>query len=101
MIIVSQEKNKIINFDNIIDISITDCDKNFIISAEAIIGTDDVYIELGYYITEKRAKEILKSIYDFYSACEIYKCNSSIKNEMTLRILSTNVVPMVYVMPKQ
>lgn len=66
MIIVSQNKDEIVNFDNIINIMITDCDGDFVISAIALVGVDDVYRELGYYATERRAKEILKEITQKY-----------------------------------
>lgn len=66
MIIVSQNKDEIVNFDNITNIMITDCDGDFVISAVALVGVDDVYRELGYYTTERRAKEILKEITQKY-----------------------------------
>lgn len=67
MIIVSQNKDEIVNFDNIINIMVTDCDGDFVISAIALVGVDDVYRELGYYATERRAKEILKEITQKYT----------------------------------
>ena len=42
MIIFSQNKDEIVNFDNIINIMITDCDGDFVISAVALVGVDDV-----------------------------------------------------------
>lgn len=62
MIIISQNKDEIVNFENIINISIADCDGDYVISAVALVGIDDVYKELGYYKTEGRAKEVLKEI---------------------------------------
>lgn len=63
MIIVSQERTEIINFDNVIDINITDCEEDgYLISAGFIVGRDDNYRELGYYKTEERTKEVLNDI---------------------------------------
>lgn len=59
MLIVSQDKDEIVNFNNIINIQMTDCDGDYVISAIALVGVDDFYRELGYYKTEKRAKEVL------------------------------------------
>ncbi len=63
MIIVSQNKTEIINFDNVMNMEITDCEeKGYLIAAGFIVGRDDNYRELGYYATEARAKEILIEI---------------------------------------
>ena len=63
MIILSQDKKEIINFDNVMNIEITDCEEEgFGIFAGVIIGVDDNYRLLGYYKTEKRAKEVLVEI---------------------------------------
>ena len=63
MIIVNQEKNEFVNFDNIMDICVTDCDEDgYGIFAGFIVGRDDNYRILGYYKTEERAKEILEEI---------------------------------------
>lgn len=63
MIIVSQNKKEIINFDNVMSIQIFDCeDGEWAIFAAFIVGRDDNYRELGYYKSEKRAKEVLVEI---------------------------------------
>lgn len=63
MIIVSQNKTEIINFDNVMNIEMTDCkEEGYLIAAGFIVGRDDNYRELGYYKTEERAKEILIEI---------------------------------------
>lgn len=62
MIIIGQDRKEIINFDNVMNIEICDCDKDgFGIFAGVIIGIDDNYRLLGYYKTEQRAKEVLKT----------------------------------------
>ncbi len=63
MIIVSQNKTEIINFDNVMNIEMTDCkEEGYLIAAGFIVGRDDNYRELGYYKTEERAREILIEI---------------------------------------
>ena len=67
MIIVSQDKTEIINFDNVININITDCERDgYLISAGFVVGRDDNYRDLGYYQTEERAKEVLQGIINAY-----------------------------------
>lgn len=61
MIIVSQDKETIVNFDNLIQIYITKDEEktsNFI-RYEAV---DSLYEDLGEYATEERAKEVLQEI---------------------------------------
>ena len=89
MIILSQNKDEIVNFDNIINIMITDCDGDFVISAVALVGVDDVYRELGYYKTEERAKEVLQEIISKYR-----QWNKDANNAVT-------IIPKVYEMPKE
>lgn len=63
MIIVSQDKKEIINFDNVMNINVMDCnEEGYLVSAGFIVGRDDNYRELGYYKTEERAKEVLNEI---------------------------------------
>ncbi len=63
MIIVSQNKTEIINFDNVMNIEMTDCEEDgYLIAAGFIVGRDDNYRELGYYKTKERAREILIEI---------------------------------------
>ena len=61
MIIVSQDKTKIVNFDNLIQIYITQDEEetaNFI----RYESVDSLYDDLGVYKTEERAKEVLQEI---------------------------------------
>ena len=63
MIIISQEKDEILNFNNIMNIQVTNCEEDgYLISAGFIVGGDDNYRDLGYYKTEERAKEVLQEI---------------------------------------
>lgn len=89
MLIVNQDKNEIVNFNNVIDIQITDCDGDYVISAIALVGVEDFYRELGYYQTEKRAKEVLQEIISKYK-----QWNKDANNAVT-------IIPKVYEMPKE
>ena len=65
MIIVSQDKTKIVNFDNLIQIYITQDEEetaNFI----RYESVDSLYEDLGEYKTEERAKEVLQEIISKY-----------------------------------
>lgn len=67
MIIISQDKGKIMNFDNMTRIYIT-----FDEGDDVCIRTDTVdslYENLGYYKTEERAKEVLEEIIELYMKC--------------------------------
>lgn len=73
MIIVSQDKGKIINFDNMTRVYITfDEGDDVCIRIETV---DSLYEDLGYYKTEGRAKEVLAEITEFwkYGAMSDYK----------------------------
>ena len=66
MIIVSQDKQRIVNFDNITQIYITFCEEDnpyYWIRFETV---DSLYENLGYYETEERAEEVLKEIKEKY-----------------------------------
>lgn len=67
MIIVSQDETKIVNFDNLTQIYITQGEEKtaFFIRYETV---DSLYDDLGYYKTEKRAKEVLAEIVKKYSS---------------------------------
>ena len=67
MIIVAQDKWKIVNFNNVLAIWIDDnvldeTEPAFTINAD----TDGTSIELGYYKTEERAKGVLQEIIKSY-----------------------------------
>ena len=61
MIIVSQDKTKIVNFDNLTQIYITQDEEEtaFFIRYETV---DSLYDDLGEYKTEERAKEVIQEI---------------------------------------
>lgn len=72
MIIVSQDKDNIVNFDNITSIWIDDniLDKT---NTDFEICADGE--SLGYYKTEKRAKEVLKEIIKSYRHYRTAECD--------------------------
>ena len=88
MIIVSQDKGKIINFDNMTRVYITfdEGDDDVCIRTETV---DSLYEDLGYYKTEERAKEVLQEIISKYKTT-LYnsKTNETVVN-----------IPKVYEMP--
>lgn len=90
MIIVSQDKEEIINFDNMTRVYITfDEDDDYVcIRTETV---DSLYEDLGYYKTEARAKEVLQEIISKYKTT-LYnsKTNETVVN-----------IPKVFEMPKE
>lgn len=93
MLIVSQDKDNIVNFKNIVSIGMEDFDDNNSwqrITAETI-GTSVV---LGDYKSEERAKEILQQIIGKYN--EYAKIQNGVGS-----IASVAVLPKIYEMPKE
>ena len=83
MIIVNQKRDEFINFDNVINVSITYCEEDgYLISAGFIVGRDDNYRDLGYFKTEERAKEILQEIIEIFTAEEMFHINKSSLNNL-------------------
>lgn len=98
MIIVSQDKTKIVNFDNLIQIYITQDEEetaNFI----RYESVDSLYEDLGEYKTEERAKEVLQEIVKKYSSyLELKGGPAIIQGQMDIQPNIFNI-PKVYVMP--
>ena len=90
MIIVSQDKEKIVNFDNLTQVYITQYEEEtaYFIRYETV---DSLYDDLGEYKTEERAKEVLQEIVSKYKTT-LYnsKTNETVVN-----------IPKVYEMPKE
>lgn len=90
MIIVSQNKDNIINFDNLTQVYITqdEEEKAYFIRFETV---DSLYDDLGEYKTEERAKEVLQEIVNKYKTT-LYntKTNETVVN-----------IPKVFEMPKE
>ncbi len=80
MIIVSQDKKIITNFENILGIQIdehifnSDGEKDY--EVETI--TEKRTCNMGVYETEERAKEVLQEIIDSYTSWENFKASQSV-----------------------
>ena len=93
MIIVSQDKTKIVNFDNLTQIYITQDEEETatFIRYETV---DSLYDDLGEYKTEERAKEVLQEIIDkFMEYGQIQNLAGDIKQVCE--------IPKKYEMPKE
>ncbi len=93
MIIVSQDKDVIINFDNIVNLVVI---RNTIVSISNIEETTGITI--AEYETEKRAKEVLIGIMQAYVDSENYKY---VNQFMTAQELDRLQMGMVYEMPSE
>ena len=94
MIIVSQDKKRIVNFEAIdfIDIMPMD-DERFELDANFA----HCITELGYYETEKRAKEVLEEIMKNYEISIDYMYNKT----LFVKDLEEYRQSLVYEMPKE
>lgn len=74
MIIVSQDKEKIVNFDNLTQVYITQDEEEtaYFIRYET---ADGLYDDLGKYETEERAKEVLAEIIKSYRDYRTAECD--------------------------
>lgn len=74
MIIVSQDKEKIVNFDNLTQVYITQDEEEtaYFIRYETV---DSLYDDLGEYDTEERAKEVLAEIIKYYRDYRTAECD--------------------------
>ena len=88
MLIVNQDRDKIVNFGNLTQVYITQ-DEEKIACFIRFETVDSLYDDLGEYKTEERAKEILQEIIGKYKTT-LYnsKTNETVVN-----------VPKVYEMP--
>lgn len=103
MIIVNQNKDEFLNFDNIMDVNISDCQEDgYLISAGFIVGRDDNYRELGYYETKERANEILKEIRIAYSNFSYFKNATKEGKDYMINLLKHKYEQFdIYEMPKK
>ena len=101
MIIVSQDKKTIVNFDDVTKISINSPigtnDGEFKITAENILTAEI----LGYYKTEKRAKEVLGDIVNEYAKyLQLNGGPAILQGQIDIQPNIFNI-PKVYEMPKE
>ena len=102
MIIINQDKNELVNFDNIMCINITNCEEDgYLISAGFVVGRDDNYRDLGYYNTEERAQEVLAEIVQKYSSyLQLNGGPAILQGQMDIQPNIFNI-PKVYEMPEK
>lgn len=101
MIIVSQDREDIINFDNV---KIINREENKI-SVDANFSKGDFYC-IAEYATEERAKEVLQEIILFFKDEEMFHINKSTLNNLDelaepKYILRPVSRPKVYEMPEE
>ena len=68
MLIVNQDRDKIVNFGNLTQVYITK-DEEKIVCFIRFETVDSLYDDLGQYKTEERAKEVLQEIIETYEDC--------------------------------
>lgn len=93
MIIVNQNRNEIINFNNVMNIGMCGEDGEYIISAGVVIGIEDNYRELGVYKKEERAKEYSKYL-------ELKGGPAILQGQIDIAPAIFNI-PKVYYMPEE
>ena len=93
MIIVSQDKTFMLNFDNIESIEIGNFEEN---RGKAIIYarlTSDYFYTIGEYNTIERAKEVLQEIIEFLDRKSLVEMD---RDGITMQVLGN-----IYRMPKE
>ena len=102
MVIVSQEKDGIINFDNILVIRLS---TDFETKKKTIIYVDcvgDEHFGMGKYDTEERAKEVLEEILEYRSMFEFFKyVTDDVQEKMADDFIKDNVIFNTYEMPEK
>ena len=98
MIIVSQDKEEILNFDRIENVWID-------VSGEGeftIEATADTNSTLGHYKTKDRAKEVLQAIAGMYQTEKMFTCTESEVQEMIAdKYKEKGIEPFKFEMPKE
>ncbi|MFR2570924.1 MAG: hypothetical protein ACLS90_04375 [Clostridia bacterium] len=100
MVIVSQDKDKIINFDNLTQVYITQDEEEtaYFIRLETV---NCLYDDLGEYETEERAKEVLQEIAQTYSSyLKLEGGPAILQGQIDIQPNIFNI-PKVYEMPKE
>lgn len=96
MLILSQDKKAIYNFDNIISIQVEKSNGKYEIIVYDAINDNT---SLGRYDTEERSKDVLKSIVAIYQANKIFECTDRIEqNQAIEEFLKEKMLPFAYEM---
>lgn len=101
MIIVSQDKTEIINFDKVNKLRATKT--GFIVSYENTYKAEgDCSNILGKYETESRAKEVLNDLCIYKKMFEYFKyVSNDARNYISLDWINNNIAFDIYEMPKE
>lgn len=100
MIIVSQDKMQIVNFENINNITIEWL--RIFSYSNNYNGKDETKALLGQYKTIERAKEVLKMIVSAYQSCKLFQCtNNDAQEEMAKKYQEFSMTPFKFEMPKE
>ena len=106
MIIVSQDKKMIVNFNSIVSVYVIE---NYVSEEKGCKGynidfatNEEINFVLATYKTEERAKEVLQQIACRYSSEEIYKrANSKTQEELTRNYVEIKIIPYIFEMPER
>lgn len=102
MIIVSQDKCTIVNFNNVENIDIVaSLDGTGKVPYAIYYETNSKREELGEYATEERAKEVLDDITNTRAIFEMYKCVDTVSQDVfDEKMMEENLIFDTYQMPK-
>lgn len=101
MIIVSQDETDLINFNNIVRLSV-DVNTNGEFLIEAHNFCDDFETVIGVYGTKERAKEVLQEIRRTYKMSESLKVTKlNLQVEIIKEMEKSRLDAFVYEMPKE
>ena len=101
MLILSQDKTFILNFNNIESIEIGNFEEN---RGKGIIYarlTSDYFYTIGEFNTIERAKEVLQEIISFYFQTEYFKSICNISYISSEQLNETQEKILVYEMPEK
>ena len=101
MLIVSQDKDAIVNFNNVMQIFIVknENEKTYLVRYENV---DGYYETLGKYKEEERAKEILKMIVSAYQSYKLFQCTNNAKQEeIAKKYQEFSMTPFKFEMPQE
>ena len=104
MIIVSQDKDVIVNFDNVTQIFIVidkenENQKPYLIRYESV---GDYYETLGKYATEGRAKEVLREIISMYQGSLLLQyINNKAQEDIAKLFKDMDITPFKFEMPQE
>ena len=107
MVILSQNKKRIFNFENLVEIRVFE--HNNYPQKDNVKGYDlqgvtqnGKYIILGIYATEERAKEVLLEIATHNATFNLFKCSDTEKQKRALEeFLEKGMMFDIYEMPEK